>query len=557
MNKILIVGHPQAGLADVERLLRAHGMAAPRPSRREGLLPSDIAEVLCKAHGAPALNQLGKGQQVRQIGAAPLWHGLAMDLMLGNIDQPLWGWCDPQAVHLLDYWRELDPDLHFIFVYDQPGSTLTRLPLDEASRMTRAGLQRRIDGWVAYNSALSKFHQQHPERCLLVHSEQVRRSVETYLQQMQARINAPWPERLDGPHPDRAIAHAASALSMQPSMPAGHGLTKAHESAPLSESVLAHHVAGTLLRHQWECRALYDELQHHASLPLTTAGEDSEDPALSMQAWMSVVAQQERFQHQHALTLGVQLQYEAARREVLEHERQLAEERRMQQARQLEVAQSLEAVQGQVRSAHQQAKAADEAKQQACSQAQALQQQLRQLQKELSALRTQAASRPSPKDPPDMNDQVLQQLHLVQEELERYHRENKLLNARLQSGDLVDALTQRVWFGAGERVREDLAYRVGACLIRHSRSIVGWLVMPWALMGEVMRHRLTRAAREGRNLPPIEAYRDAHEAERVRQHLSYRLGQACLTHACSVRQWLKLPFALRRELQAFRKQLQT
>ena len=29
--------------------------------------------------------------------------------MLGNLEENFWGWSDPNAIYLLDYWKQLDP----------------------------------------------------------------------------------------------------------------------------------------------------------------------------------------------------------------------------------------------------------------------------------------------------------------------------------------------------------------------------------------------------------------------------------------------------------------
>lgn len=54
------------------------------------------------------------------------------------------------------------------------------------------------------------------------------------------------------------------------------------------------------------------------------------------------------------------------------------------------------------------------------------------------------------------------------------------------------------------------------------------------------------------NEPPIYAYNDAFEAERVKKHLSYRLGQTLLKNIKSPLGWIKLPFALAQNVREFR-----
>ena len=594
MNKILIVGHPQSGFQEVERLLRACGMAPALPSRREGFAPEQISETLCKAHSTPPLHRLGNDREVQQVDVAPVWQSLAMDLMLGNIDQPLWGWADPNAVHLLDYWFRLDPSLHFILVYDRPHSVLTRTGLHEAATLTREALQQRLDAWSAYNAAVLGFHLRHPERSLLVNSEQVRRSTDAYLQQVRTRIDAPWKDRIAGP------------ARVEDARPGARSPAVANDDTALDASALSTLVAGTLLKDQPGSVALYEELQASANLPLEADLAHGEDPALGMEAWLSMVAEQEKLQSQRELMLQLQAGREQAERLAQEREWLLDEERLARQAEcsdmgvqleELRLARSkvevdhenaqqenelllmqlhqvqeelerhylstqqqakrLETLSAQQQHAEQQAAqlkerlaAAEKRTSEEVKQAQAKAQELKTARSELHELQT----RP-PVDPKlsEENELLLTQLHQVQEELERYYLENQ----RLKTQVAPPKPEKPAFYGAADRVRQQLSYRIGARMIQNSRSLGGWIAMPWAVLGEVRRFKQDQAERQHLGLPPIHTYRDAHEAERVKQHLSYRLGQAYLANVKSPIGWLRMPFALRREAKAFRQRQHT
>jgi hypothetical protein len=161
---------------------------------------------------------------------------------------------------------------------------------------------------------------------------------------------------------------------------------------------------------------------------------------------------------------------------------------------------------------------------------------------------TQVQALPAPKlkELEEENDLLLMQLHQVQEELERYYLENQSLkknqvkpNARL--------------YGAADRIQQQLTYRLGATLIANSRSFGGWLRMPFALRREVRTYRVDMSKKGKQNLPPIHSYADAYEAERYKQHLSYKLGQTLLKHNKTPWGWLVLPFALLSTVNNFKK----
>ena len=141
---------------------------------------------------------------------------------------------------------------------------------------------------------------------------------------------------------------------------------------------------------------------------------------------------------------------------------------------------------------------------------------------------------------------LLGQLQQVQEELERYYFENQSLKKN-------QAKPKERFYGAGERIQQQLTYRLGAKLIANSRSLGGWLRMPFAVVREVREYRLDMGKKTHLNLPPIHSYADAYEAERCKQHLSYKLGQALLKHIKTPWGWIVLPFALLSAVNSFRK----
>ena len=142
------------------------------------------------------------------------------------------------------------------------------------------------------------------------------------------------------------------------------------------------------------------------------------------------------------------------------------------------------------------------------------------------------------------NELLLTQVHKVQEELERYFLENQKLKQHQTPA----------YYGAAERIKQDLSYRLGATMISRSRSLTGWLGMPQALAAERRAWLQFNSKQSTKILPPVTIYRDAHEAERVKNHLSYRLGQVLISNGGSIVGWVKLPFAISREVRKFRQQ---
>jgi len=131
------------------------------------------------------------------------------------------------------------------------------------------------------------------------------------------------------------------------------------------------------------------------------------------------------------------------------------------------------------------------------------------------------------------NELLLAQLHQVQEELERYFLENRELKAHQQP----------VYFGAAERLKSGLSYRLGAAIIERSRKVWPLPFLPFSLWVLARRHRKEQPE-SAQNLPSLEEYRDYHEAQKAQKQLSFRLGTAWLKHIRRPWGWMFMPFAL-------------
>lgn len=640
MNKIMIVGHPTSDYQDVEALLIECGMTKALPSRRERLTPVEISSMLLKAHSSAERSAFEHVRDLPQVEAGPIWHGMALDLMLGNIEQKLWGWADPHALQLLDYWKKLDPSIAFVLVYDSPESLLVRSSDDG---LQFEGLQGCIREWCSYNEALLHFFYRNSERSLLVHAQQVRASASGYLQQVRARIGAPVGSILEVPRDrilinetrhDAAILGDASGKVLPSARPAG---------------AIKRLLAKTLISDKPEVAQLYEELQTAANLPLVTSADG---PVPVHRAWLELLSIEQseatyqvelerqetefvrRIEDLQGSIVNLHSKLANAERENLIQLQKLHEVQEQSECHRNELLEEAGKVfkLGQYQSLAEDRKKVIAKLEQQILEKEALastaQQKLSalvarstqdsahilQLEKDVSALTKESAKSRAQRH--DMETALLQ----AQEELERSHIElQKALeksspssverigtdehlkrlslqkaeadkraaqldaarldlekrNGRLQSE--VSALVERIhrmqeeWegrllaspanvtklpehYGAAERVRRQLSYRLGATMIKHSYSVGGWLTMPLGLAKEAKRFRDEKKYRSKEKLPPIASYRDAHEADRMRRHLSYRLGAKMLGNAGSPLGWVRMPFILRREVNAFREE---
>ncbi len=594
MNKILIVGHPASGLEAVERQLMASGMSQPLPSRREGMLPQHITQVILKAHGCELLEGITEESAFAPLAVAPVWQGMAMDLMLGNIDQPFWGWADPASIHLLEYWRTLDPAVVFVLVYDHPASALLALGAQAAQDQAPPNhALHALDNWVAYNGALLSFHLRHGARSLLISREQARLKLGAYLAELQGRFQRPLhiseqtvplsvgsdlvisPTWLSQAIPngkadtwhateverylvEQWLADQPNVLQLYAQLQSAGTLAPVRSEVPASAPRLAWEA---LIQHRdLVNRTVRDILslraQAHAELATLRAqsarlSADSSAKVTSTQSQLAATQSQLEEAKKEGELLLQQLHQVQEELEKYVLDLNVARERVKAEAQGKadalnQIEELKKKLQAETQAHHQEEAAKAEALRQRDELAKAkeeltqTQSELRQrLQVEMQASKQKADASSKVQDLELENDLLLRQLHLVQEALERHYLENQQLKDKLPK-----AAPKR--YGAADRVRQQLTYRLGARVLKQLKSVWGILFLYQALAWEAYAFHRDQKALAGDRLPSIRDYADAHEAETVKRHLAYRLGVEVKRMGWNPFKWPMLPFALSR-----------
>ncbi len=487
MNTIAIVGHPASGYEDVLALLQQSGMAAARPSRREGLSPQEINAALMTAHKVAPVTAVLDESGFTPIETGPVWHGMALDLMLGNLDEPLWGWADSQAIYALDYWKELDPQLTFVLVYDEPHRVLMDATRVHGQLPSTQNVHRLLDNWIAFNSALLRFHLRHPGRSLLVHAQQARFAAGTYLQQLQPLLGV----QLSLPADSQAAGDTAFSLpASAPQLPAvlSQAVASVGAESQQAAALLAaaeRYIVDGILANDHRALQRYAELQSAASLPLNRQAIATGGAAA---AWETLVAHRNFVAE---LLTQIHAKYRATSEE-LSQARTRLDEVRAAQARESEL----------------------------------LSNELRQLQQSLGSEKASIAQQKKDlekasgeykknlQDLGEENQLLLTQLLQVQEALEKIQLRNQELEQRdtrnaarnkataKRSRTRIKSLIQRLKnadqrlksdrANEAERVKQEIPYRLGQVLIRHGRRPWGWPILPIALLREVRAHRRKR-----------------------------------------------------------------
>lgn len=140
----------------------------------------------------------------------------------------------------------------------------------------------------------------------------------------------------------------------------------------------------------------------------------------------------------------------------------------------------------------------------------------------------------------DKEAELVAELHKLQEQmfeaLEGQHHSN------------IVEKPGKVKVSARERVVNGLPYRVGSTIIRGAQSPKSLIAMPSALFKEYVEHIRNDVDED----PQQVDYDDLEEAEKVKKHLAYKVGNIIVSGGKSPKKVLKKPFDLLKTVYLFK-----
>lgn len=552
MHKILIVGHPSSKFKDVAALLNSYGMSEAKPSRRDLFLPAEITRIICEAHGVTEEAPAELDLNFSQLEVGSIWHGMALDLMLGNLDSKIWGWADAKSIHLLNYWRDLDPEVTFVLVYSNPEDVL--LNNAHAVSLTVNDLESNIQHWLAFNEALLHFYNRNKDRCFLVHSQQIRASSNSYLLEIGTKINAPWLNKISDNQleviPQTINAEAKSGNISY------HDINDVEQNSinmPLvkdstneisqykfesEEKPLPLFLSRLIIQQNPKVVQMYEDLQSFANYPLSANTFSFQQKSFSQSAfnaWLEMTSYLNKLEQSEEESLA-----KSQKNAELMTELVRLEEIPKLQKENSQVVTQLHQVQEQLEQFYLDNKKLKE-------NAAGYESELKKLgdtQNKLQKLQNELKKLDALPELEQENSMLMSQLHHVQEELERYYLENQAFK------EAANRNPQELEYRA-EQIKMQLPYRLGAVIVKKSKTFLGVLSLPGALLSEARAYKLERL-----KAPKYKKYK-LNEYERnqiaiVRNHLSYRLGVVLLESVKSPLKWLTLPYKFWREIKLFK-----
>lgn len=409
MTPICITGADAPALHHLARALQGAGVAPAQPLQRDAALDLHVWH-----------------QRVCQSGALPvvpsrLWEQVAIDLLLSNIDQPVWSWANARSIDALDFWAQLDTNIRFVLLCQTPQQAVAEL--FAANTGTEADEAHQLALWQQRHQALLRFHLRHPERSVLVWADQARQAPHV----LAAHVAQQWQLPLQ---PDAVIATAQPLPHNAVQLQLAAQLVARHPQHQELERELHASVQPLLAAEanpaQGQPAAPTAQLlvQHYLQL----ADRSAEQAALQQKQQEADNLLQELHRVQELLAQQLeQYQAEQAAKSEAIHQRNL-------------IAQAHKDVQAQLDAATRAQQAEAAAKADALKQRDAEAQAKAELQKtqadqqaKLDALtQTHAKTVADLQEAQQEGELLLQQLHQVQEELEKYYLNHQAAQAEVQ-----------------------------------------------------------------------------------------------------------------------------
>lgn len=552
MHKILVLGHPSSNYQDVASLLHSYGMSVAKASRRDGFSPEEITEIICQAHGVGENSISEFEPNFNQIEVGNIWHGMALDLMLGNLDSKIWGWAETKSIYLLNYWRDLDPEITFVLVYSNPEDVL--LNNGRGENLSASDLESNIQQWIAYNESLLYFYNRNKDRCFLVHSQQVGESSNRYLLEIGTKINAPWLKQLSHNSPEnnaqienKNFIQAPSDDEVNNLMQPEHRNTAVTElvhelntqESDMQERPLSLFLSKLIIQQHPKLTQLYEDLQSFANFPLNESASGFNKQSFNQSAfdaWLEMSSYLNQLKQTEAKVLAITQKNHELMTEVIKLDEipKLAQEKDQLVTQLHQVQEQLE----QIYLDNKNLKTNETANQAKLKELEAAQSKLKTMQTELKKLDALPELEQE-------NSTLLLQLHHVQEELERYYLENQAYKAQVNS-------KPKVLEYSAEQIKNQLAYRLGGLMIKNSKTVLGFVFMPITLMRESRRYKQEKLKMPKYEKKTLSEY-EKNQLAIVKRHLSYRLGTTLLSNIHNPLNWLALPYRLWREISLYKK----
>lgn len=528
MDKIIVVGHPQSGIEKICKLLKFSGMKEPFLSKIERLNAQEITETILKSNNIDKVINL---KNINKVDISPIWNTLVLDLILANTEQSVWGWGDSNAIHLLDYFNNLDKEILFVLVYDDPKSVISSdFSIDEQQVISD------LESWVQYNEKIINFYNNNIDRCVLVSSSDLNNRGARIINSINDKlhnkknINEGFSNRKNNSRRRNKISNNIKSEK----------LNIIEVEIDLDENN-SNRVGSFFLNYILNEREniFYETLSELNSLTIFPLKKD-ETIFSNVDVWNSILFEKKELINKinslEKEVNSISIQKEKDLSSLKESYKEI-EKKAIWRANHIqELKKEKDSIEKKAtwRANHIQElkKEKDNIEKKAIWRANRIQELNKISENSVSIINSC-----------NEKQNLLSQIHMLQEELEEYYNQNVELKRLIKDEINISKNKKILIKGAVERFKKERSYRLGSVVVNSTKDLKGIVKLPLTLYMEVNRKL---------ELPPLEDYIDKDEVESVKKHLSYRIGTLINNVIENPREIFNSPLKLYNEVVIFR-----
>ena len=486
MSIIIQAGHKTSKSKQLMEKLYDRGLSKPTDSYTHKMTPDQVSETLYKVLSQENISS-ANGKMADNI---------MTDFLLANLDTENWGWEAARNLFSLDYWQQIDPNVGFIFIFDNPTHLLTTI---KSNLLTVEFVDNAMEEWVQYHQLMLSLIEKYEDNVILIEG--------AYAIENISKLKEPV-KRIASTLHLKSNWQVASIVNSQ----SGDLEHNSDEYA----NVTTDHISNEILRKYPEAIKIFNLLLSKASIKSSEPIYKTKQTDLN--SLLSAMKYLKRNKNKNFELLEDQNKFLKEKLEATDLEKKDI------------VKQSL-------------------VEQKLINQYKTELDNLQEMEKSKSPIEKSITIESLKKE----NDMLLEQLHYTQEELEKYYLKSQCRSSTSLGEKNLNQQQSKtaVYYGAAERVKQDLPYRLGATMINHSKSVKGLADLPSSLVKEYKGFKKSNSNKQP--LPKMEEYYDIDEAERVKNHLSYKLGKILVEGMTSPKALVQLPFRMSKETIKFKK----
>lgn len=518
MSILIQAGHCSSYSDVIMQKLYKRGLGQPADSYTHHMTAQQVADKLYKIISRKNVSVTNN----------KLADNVMVDLLLSNLDTQNWGWSAEKNLFAMDLWQQLESEVKFILVFDHPSYLLGELI---SADITVGTIDQVISVWVEYHQKMLETLEAHEDKAILIEGSCAVDNISNLGKQVESissdlHLKKHWQVFKDATDPT-----------------SNNDTDAVNQSSPAID-----HINNEILKKFPEVIKLFNTLLSKAAIKSSEPIYRTKQANLTELVTVLNNLHDKRKNTQHLVEKELPVEQLHHVQEQLENQLSVHEEYKQQKIKEYGL---LEKKLEEAVLAQQEAEKRATAHQKSIDNYKS---RIEQLSRDSRNSANSIDAHNSAESLKQENEMLLKQLHHTQEELEKYYLKSQSLAPAKEvvqsQATIQPPFKAPVYYGAADRVKNDLPYRLGSKVVK-AKKPKDLALLPLTLAKEYSDFQKNGGFKYP--TPEIEDSRDIQEMEKVKKHLSYQIGQALVESFKSPRKMLFAPLSIGKKIIIFNK----